>query len=99
MKDNKESVCDNITRKLELLRGTHIGDRGVSLGFALEQDIEGGFPGLGGDVQSSHLLQSLPSSKALVVRLVKRHLNALLLAIGDGANDVSMIQADMSVLE
>jgi phospholipid-transporting ATPase len=31
--------------------------------------------------------------KALVVKLVKRHLKAILLAIGDGANDVSMIQA------
>jgi phospholipid-transporting ATPase len=29
----------------------------------------------------------------LVVKLVKRHLKAILLAIGDGANDVSMIQA------
>lgn len=34
-----------------------------------------------------------PLQKALVVKLVKRHKKALLLAIGDGANDVSMIQA------
>ena len=34
-----------------------------------------------------------PLQKALVVKLVKRNLKALLLAIGDGANDVSMIQA------
>ena len=34
-----------------------------------------------------------PLQKALVVKLVKRHLKAILLAIGDGANDVSMIQA------
>src|SRR5947207_6343618 len=34
-----------------------------------------------------------PLQKALVVKLVKKHLKALLLAIGDGANDVSMIQA------
>ena len=31
--------------------------------------------------------------KALVVKLVKKNLKAILLAIGDGANDVSMIQA------
>jgi phospholipid-transporting ATPase len=31
--------------------------------------------------------------KALVVKLVKKNKKALLLAIGDGANDVSMIQA------
>lgn len=34
-----------------------------------------------------------PLQKALVVKLVKRNTKALLLAIGDGANDVSMIQA------
>ena len=31
--------------------------------------------------------------KALVVKLVKKNQKAILLAIGDGANDVSMIQA------
>ncbi|KAG7093060.1 hypothetical protein E1B28_009352 [Marasmius oreades] len=34
-----------------------------------------------------------PLQKALVVRLVKDGLNVMTLAIGDGANDVSMIQA------
>ena len=34
-----------------------------------------------------------PLQKALVVKLVKRNVEAVLLAIGDGANDVSMIQA------
>ena len=34
-----------------------------------------------------------PLQKALVVKLVKRNLKAILLAVGDGANDVSMIQA------
>lgn len=34
-----------------------------------------------------------PLQKALVVKLVKKNSSALLLAIGDGANDVSMIQA------
>ena len=34
-----------------------------------------------------------PLQKALVVRLVKDGLNCMTLAIGDGANDVSMIQA------
>lgn len=34
-----------------------------------------------------------PLQKALVVKLVKKNLPAILLAIGDGANDVSMIQA------
>lgn len=34
-----------------------------------------------------------PLQKALVVKLVKKNEKAILLAIGDGANDVSMIQA------
>jgi hypothetical protein len=34
-----------------------------------------------------------PLQKALVVRLVKEGLHTMTLAIGDGANDVSMIQA------
>lgn len=34
-----------------------------------------------------------PLQKALVVKLVKKNLKSILLAIGDGANDVSMIQA------
>jgi len=34
-----------------------------------------------------------PKQKALVVRLVRDNLDSLTLAIGDGANDVSMIQA------
>jgi phospholipid-transporting ATPase len=44
---------------------------------------------------ASDLLQGRvsPLQKALVVKLVKKNQKAILLAIGDGANDVSMIQA------
>ncbi|KAH8914962.1 phospholipid-translocating P-type ATPase [Atractiella rhizophila] len=38
-----------------------------------------------------------PLQKALIVKLVKDGLGALCLAIGDGANDVSMIQASIGV--
>jgi len=34
-----------------------------------------------------------PLQKALIVNLIKRHKNAVTLAIGDGANDVSMIRS------
>lgn len=34
-----------------------------------------------------------PMQKAQVVELVKRHKRAITLAIGDGANDVSMIKS------
>lgn len=40
-----------------------------------------------------HASRVSPLQKALVVKLVKKNLKAILLAIGDGANDVSMIQA------
>jgi P-type E1-E2 ATPase len=43
---------------------------------------------------SSFLLGRVsPLQKALVVKLVKKNQKAILLAIGDGANDVGMIQA------
>lgn len=35
-----------------------------------------------------------PLQKAQVVELVKKHKNAVTLAIGDGANDVSMIKSE-----
>ncbi len=34
-----------------------------------------------------------PSLQAAIVKLVRNNLNAISLAIGDGANDVAMIQA------
>ena len=48
----------------------------------------------GGDIFAKSLLGRVsPLQKALVVKLVKKNKKAILLAIGDGANDVSMIQA------
>jgi P-type E1-E2 ATPase len=48
-------------------------------------------------IQDHSLLGNLgrvsPLQKALVVKLVKENQKSILLAIGDGANDVSMIQA------
>ena len=38
-----------------------------------------------------------PLQKALVVELVKKHKDAVTLAIGDGANDVSMIKGKSSL--
>lgn len=52
-------------------------------------------PSLRGEIQNTdHRAGRVsPLQKALVVKLVKKHQKAILLAIGDGANDVSMIQA------
>ena len=73
-----------------------------------QRDIQD-LPRIGDHVQSCHLLyislslllrylititgRVSPLQKALVVKLVKRNSKSILLAIGDGANDVSMIQA------
>ena len=64
------------------------------------------------DEQHKHLLLRLatqcegviccrvsPLQKALIVRLVKEGLGAMTLAIGDGANDVSMIQVRRVVFD
>ncbi|KAF9360352.1 hypothetical protein BGX26_009704 [Mortierella sp. AD094] len=66
---------------------------GKSLEFALEKDVEEVFLELAVLCKAVVCCRVSPLQKALVVKLVKRNLNAILLAIGDGANDVSMIQA------
>ncbi|OMH81722.1 putative phospholipid-transporting ATPase DRS2 [Zancudomyces culisetae] len=66
---------------------------GRSLDFALEKDVENVFLDLATVCKAVICCRVSPLQKALVVRLVKRKRRAVLLAIGDGANDVSMIQA------
>ncbi|KAH3681602.1 hypothetical protein WICPIJ_007476 [Wickerhamomyces pijperi] len=65
---------------------------GKSLGFALEiaDDL---LMELGALCKAVICCRVSPLQKALVVKMVKRKKKSLLLAIGDGANDVSMIQA------
>ena len=66
---------------------------GKSLTFALEKEMEKLFLDVAVMCKAVICCRVSPLQKALVVKLVKRHLKAILLAIGDGANDVSMIQA------
>ena len=66
---------------------------GKSLTFALEKDLEKMFLELAVMCKAVICCRVSPLQKALVVKLVKRNRKAILLAIGDGANDVSMIQA------
>ena len=67
---------------------------GHSLGYALEPDLEDLFIELGSRCRAVICCRVSPLQKALVVKMVKRKKKkSLLLAIGDGANDVSMIQA------
>ena len=103
---NEETVQatrDSLTKKLAALKGQRDGNTdmealalvidGRSLTFALEKDLEKTFLDLAIACKAVICCRVSPLQKALVVKLVKRHTSALLLAIGDGANDVSMIQA------
>ncbi|KAJ7594628.1 calcium transporting ATPase [Mycena floridula] len=66
---------------------------GKSLGFALEKPLSKTFLELAIMCKAVICCRVSPLQKALVVKLVKKNQKAILLAIGDGANDVSMIQA------
>ncbi|TBU23842.1 phospholipid-translocating P-type ATPase [Dichomitus squalens] len=66
---------------------------GKSLTFALEKEISKTFLELAILCKAVICCRVSPLQKALVVKLVKKNQKSILLAIGDGANDVSMIQA------
>ena len=101
--ETKEDTCDNMIEKLTVLNGNEISEEdksclalvidGKSLEYALESDLEDMFLQIGTICKAVICCRVSPLQKALVVKLVKRKKKALLLAIGDGANDVSMIQA------
>lgn len=101
--ENAAATKDNLQKKLAAIRGQNAGAMeletlalvidGKSLTYALEKDMEKDFLDLAVMCKAVICCRVSPLQKALVVKLVKRHLKAILLAIGDGANDVSMIQA------
>ncbi len=100
--ESKNATRDTIAKKLTQIRGQKdqadqdvlaLVIDGKSLTFALEKDLEKLFLDLAVMCKAVICCRVSPLQKALVVKLVKRHLKAILLAIGDGANDVSMIQA------
>ncbi|KAG9073473.1 hypothetical protein FS749_015136, partial [Ceratobasidium sp. UAMH 11750] len=66
---------------------------GKSLTFALEKELSKEFLELAILCKAVVCCRVSPLQKALVVKLVKKNQKSILLAIGDGANDVSMIQA------
>ncbi|KAG6141510.1 aminophospholipid translocase [Claviceps purpurea] len=104
---NEESAAatrDNIQKKLDAIRTQGDGTietetlalviDGKSLTFALEKDLEKQFLDLAIMCKAVICCRVSPLQKALVVKLVKKYQKqSILLAIGDGANDVSMIQA------
>ncbi|KAA8630581.1 hypothetical protein SMACR_06469 [Sordaria macrospora] len=102
--ENAEATRENLQKKLDAIRNQ--GDAtiemetlalvidGKSLTFALEKDMEKLFLDLAIMCKAVICCRVSPLQKALVVKLVKKYQKeSILLAIGDGANDVSMIQA------
>ncbi|XP_011798261.1 PREDICTED: probable phospholipid-transporting ATPase VA, partial [Colobus angolensis palliatus] len=79
-------------------RSTSLVIDGRSLAYALEKNLEDKFLFLAKQCRSVLCCRSTPLQKSMVVKLVRSKLKAMTLAIGDGANDVSMIQvADVGV--
>ncbi|KAL2523332.1 putative phospholipid-transporting ATPase 8 [Forsythia ovata] len=71
---------------------------GKSLSFALNKNLEDSFLDLAINCSSVICCRSTPKQKALVTRLLKMGTGKTTLAIGDGANDVGMLQeADIGV--
>ncbi|XP_038146093.1 phospholipid-transporting ATPase ID isoform X2 [Cyprinodon tularosa] len=78
---------DNISGEFALIISGH------SLAHALEADMESEFVLTACACKAVICCRVTPLQKAQVVELIKKHKNAVTLAIGDGANDVSMIKS------
>lgn len=65
---------------------------GDTLTHALTPELKGLFLDLGTQCETVVCCRVSPAQKALTVKLVKEGRNAMTLSIGDGANDVAMIQ-------
>ncbi|XP_036890134.1 phospholipid-transporting ATPase VD isoform X2 [Sturnira hondurensis] len=71
---------------------------GKALEFALQESLQKQFLELTACCQAVVCCQATPLQKSEVVKLVRNRLRVMTLAVGDGANDVSMIQvADIGI--
>ncbi|XP_010776781.1 probable phospholipid-transporting ATPase VD, partial [Notothenia coriiceps] len=71
---------------------------GRTLDWALQEDLKEDFLLLSCSCKALLCCRSTPLQKSQVVRLVRDQLAVMTLAVGDGANDVSMIQvADVGI--
>ncbi|XP_010940030.1 putative phospholipid-transporting ATPase 9 [Elaeis guineensis] len=102
-KASKESVVHQINEGRKLISSSNTESfaliiDGKSLTYALEDDVKDMFLQLAIGCGSVICCRSSPKQKALVTRLVKTGTHKVTLAIGDGANDVGMLQeADIGV--
>ncbi|KAH7865009.1 hypothetical protein Vadar_001117 [Vaccinium darrowii] len=107
--DSKKAVKDiimmqftNASQMIKLEKDPHAAFAliidGRTLAYALEDDLKHEFLNLAIDCASVICCRVSPVQKALVTRLVKQGTGKITLAVGDGANDVGMIQeADIGV--
>ncbi|KAL3654359.1 putative phospholipid-transporting ATPase 9 [Castilleja foliolosa] len=102
-KASKQSVLRQITEGKALIAKSMTDSfaiiiDGKSLVYALDDDVKKLFLELAIGCASVICCRSSPKQKALVTRLVKEGTNKTTLAIGDGANDVGMLQeADIGI--
>lgn len=102
---SKESVVSQISEGLAQIATSKASSEalaliidGKSLAYALGDDMKNIFFELAVGCASVICCRSSPKQKALVTRLVKDGIGKITLAIGDGANDVGMLQeADIGV--
>ncbi|KAF7668688.1 hypothetical protein LDENG_00294640 [Lucifuga dentata] len=66
---------------------------GCTLAMALESDLQDRFVELARQCRSVLCCRVTPLQKSGVVKLIREKLKVMTLAVGDGANDVNMIQA------
>ncbi|KAG8388401.1 hypothetical protein BUALT_Bualt02G0122100 [Buddleja alternifolia] len=109
VQNSKQAVKENIlnqitngTQMIKLEKDPHAAFAliidGKTLSYALEDDMKHQFLNLAIECASVICCRVSPKQKALVTRLVKEGTGKITLAIGDGANDVGMIQeADIGV--
>lgn len=109
VQDSKQAVKENVSMQItnasqtvKLEKDPHAAFAliidGKTLAYALENDMKQHFLALAVECASVICCRVSPKQKALVTRLVKEGTGRTTLAIGDGANDVGMIQeADIGV--
>ncbi|KAM3268670.1 putative phospholipid-transporting ATPase 4 [Capsicum chacoense] len=101
-KENILKQITNASQMVKLEKDPHAAFAliidGKTLSYALEDDTKHQFLNLAVDCASVICCRVSPKQKALVTRLVKEGTGKITLGIGDGANDVGMIQeADIGV--
>ncbi|KAG5537912.1 hypothetical protein RHGRI_025113 [Rhododendron griersonianum] len=102
VKDDIVMQITNASQMIKLEKDPHAAFAliidGKTLSYALEDDLKHEFLNLAVACASVICCRVSPKQKALVTRLVKQGTGKITLAIGDGANDVGMIQeADIGV--